>query len=83
MGFSEPKKIAIVDFGASVLLEATQVLASTIIGTQGYMAPEVARGMGQPSSDYYSTGGLLLFVLTSKPPHLLLKNVRCGDWLHC
>lgn len=69
------ESLVIVDFGACASL-GKQDYASTCIGTGGYMAPEVFLGRGCTASDYYSTGGLLIYALTKQHPHSLMKAVR-------
>lgn len=44
--------------------QETFVVASTIVGTYGYMAPEQFRGEARPASDLYSFGATLLFLLS-------------------
>ena len=46
--------------------EDGQGLGSTVVGTYGYMSPEQFRGAAQPSSDLYSLGATLLFLLTGQ-----------------
>src|SRR5262249_20128269 len=49
---------------------ADQTHHGTVLGTPGYMAPEIWRG--EPSSfrsDVYSLGALLYFLCAGRPPH--------------
>jgi serine/threonine protein kinase len=43
-------------------------LGSTIVGTYGFMAPEQFRGAATPSSDLYSLGATLLYLVSGRPP---------------
>jgi len=61
--------VKLLDFGiAKSLDQETSNLTKTgsIVGTVGYIAPELITGDGQPSvrSDIYSLGGVLYFMLT-------------------
>ncbi|MBC7476344.1 MAG: protein kinase, partial [Candidatus Sericytochromatia bacterium] len=47
---------------------------STIIGTQGYMSIDQFEGKAIPSSDIYSLGLTLLYILSHKEPLQLKKN---------
>ena len=43
---------------------AGDTVGTTVIGTDGYTAPEQFRGAGQPASDLYALAGTLLFLLS-------------------
>ncbi len=62
----EDGKIVLVDFGAAN--EYVGTATGTFIGKQCYMAPEQLRGKAQPSSDIYSFGATLHFLLTGCDP---------------
>lgn len=64
--------IMLIDFGAAneFLAEAT----GTLIGKQGYMAPEQIKGKAEPLSDIYSFGGTLYFMLTGQDPEALTPS---------
>ena len=62
-------KVFLVDFGAVAdTYHNTVTGGSTVVGTFGYMAPEQFRGQAFPSTDLYSLGTTLLYLLTKKHP---------------
>ena len=64
-----PDGPVIVDFGA---VAGRALLAGepsgTVVGTFGYMAPELLKGQASPASDLYSLGATLLFAFTGREP---------------
>ena len=66
------KSCRIADFGLAAWNEQTQRLTQTgdIIGTAGYIAPEIIRGKskGDVQSDIYSIGATIYALLTGVPP---------------
>jgi serine/threonine protein kinase len=63
--------IFLVDFGAAGRVVADTLAASTsdtFVGTIGYMPPEQLYGKSLPSSDMYSLGVTMLYILTGKEP---------------
>lgn len=63
----------VTDFGLAKHLEEDSGLTSqgTILGTPSYMSPEQAAGLNSETgttSDVYSLGAILYFLLTGKPP---------------
>jgi serine/threonine protein kinase len=67
------KRIVLIDFGAAkrgwTQLSANPETGGTLIGTQGYSAPEqFTTGEVTPASDMYGVGATLFFLLTSKNP---------------
>ncbi len=63
----------VTDFGLAKKLEGDSELTLTgqVLGTPGFMSPEQAGGKGGmvgPSSDVYSLGALLYFLLTKRAP---------------
>ncbi|NER48046.1 MAG: serine/threonine protein kinase [Symploca sp. SIO1A3] len=62
-------KVFLVDFGAvQNVYRNTLTQGSTVVGSYGYMAPEQFRGQAYPTSDLYSLGATLLFLLTHRSP---------------
>jgi Protein kinase domain len=60
----------VIDFGiAKVMTDGAGSTRSAIVGTPGYIAPEILSG-GAPStaSDVFALGALLVFALTGAPP---------------
>src|SRR5881398_1708363 len=63
------------DFGLAKWLDTSSDLTRTltIFGTPGYIAPEQAKGPEaslKPSTDVYSLGAILFYLLTGRPPFL-------------
>ncbi|MBX3076042.1 serine/threonine protein kinase [Candidatus Obscuribacterales bacterium] len=59
-------KIHLIDFGAANQFLGT--VTGTVVGKQAFISPEQFRGKATPSSDIYSFGGTLYFLLTGKNP---------------
>lgn len=64
----------VIDFGASASTAHSE--DEKIIGTPGYMAPEVQIGKACCESDLFSLGALGLYVLTGVEPYRLIDKVR-------
>jgi tRNA A-37 threonylcarbamoyl transferase component Bud32 len=70
--FDDSGRPALADFGVALSKDATLVLTreSAVVGTPGFVAPEVARGeAASPASDVFSLGATLLYALTGLPPY--------------
>lgn len=66
-------RVRLIDFGIAKALAsmgATGVVRHTMIGTEGYSAPEQYKGDVSPRSDIYSLGATLHHLLTRKDPRL-------------
>ncbi len=66
-------RVRLIDFGIAKALAsmgATGIVRHTMIGTEGYSAPEQYKGDVSPRSDIYSLGATLHHLLTRKDPRL-------------
>ena len=70
----DTNKLFLVDFGAVQDTYHHTVMGSTVVGTYGYMAPEQYRGGAVLSTDLYSLGCTLLFLLIRESPANLPQN---------
>lgn len=61
-------KVRLIDFGIAKIFVSGK--KQTMIGTEGYSAPEQYKGDANPLSDIYSLGATLHHVLTRKDPRL-------------
>ena len=71
----------VMDFGLAKSLQTDSNLTSAgdIMGTPGYMAPEIATGQSStasPAADVYGLGAILYRILTGRPP----IEVASGDF---
>ncbi len=71
----EDNLIHLIDFGAANEFIATAT--GTLIGKQAYIAPEQFRGKPLPSSDIYSLGATMYFLLTGQDPEALSSSNPC------
>lgn len=62
------EQIRLVDFGIAKIFQEGQ--KGTMIGTEGYSAPEQYRGEATPASDVYGVGATLHHILTNRDPRL-------------
>jgi serine/threonine-protein kinase len=87
---SRDQKPVLIDFGAvretmgTVVNSEGHATSSIVIGTPGFMASEQAAGRAIYSSDLYSLGLTMIYLLTGKPPQELDLDPRTGDiaWRH-
>lgn len=63
-------KVRLIDFGIAKIFVQNSNLPQTMIGTEGYSAPEQYRGKASPLSDIYSLGATLHQVVTRNDPRL-------------
>lgn len=61
-------KVRLIDYGIAKVF--VKDLPQTMIGTEGYSAPEQYKGKANPTSDIYSLGATLHHVITRKDPRL-------------
>lgn len=82
----------LIDFGAVKQVMGTQInsqgqtTSTVVIGTPGYMPAEQAAGNPIFSSDLYSLGLTMIFLLTGKSPSDLMSNPQTGELVwheHC
>jgi serine/threonine-protein kinase len=68
---NEPERIEVLDFGiARADAESELTQQGAVLGTPGYMAPEVRAGVpGGVPADVYSFGATLYFAVTGLSPH--------------
>lgn len=73
------------DFGISRVLQFTQDMAQTAVGTPLYVAPEVVKGINYDAkADVWSLGCTFYEILTFTPPFSglnmmdLMENVKLG-----
>ncbi len=66
---TDDDRIMLVDFGIARLLGPT-TQKGTMIGTEGYAAPEQFRGVAEPASDIYALGATLHQLLTNSDPRM-------------
>ncbi len=64
----EHGQLRLVDFGIAKVFHPDQ--KHTMIGTEGYSAPEQYRGEASPASDVYGVGATLHHLLTRRDPRL-------------
>lgn len=77
----------VTDFGIARVLEAEAgvLLASHVVGTPEFMAPEQACGQAEQitvATDVYSLGAILFVLLTGRPPIVQAHGERAQDFLH-
>jgi outer membrane protein assembly factor BamB/tRNA A-37 threonylcarbamoyl transferase component Bud32 len=61
-------RMRLVDFGIAKIFQEGQ--KGTMIGTEGYSAPEQYRGEASPASDVYGVGATIHHILTRRDPRL-------------
>ncbi|MBW4619281.1 MAG: serine/threonine protein kinase [Cyanosarcina radialis HA8281-LM2] len=61
-------EVYLVDFGSVQNFVSVEDGTFTIVGTYGYMPPEQFIGRAVPTSDLYSLGATLIYLLTGKHP---------------
>lgn len=60
--------VRLIDFGIAKIFQSGQ--KGTMIGTEGYSAPEQYKGEATPASDIYAIGATLHHILTRRDPRL-------------
>ncbi|MDY6901867.1 MAG: serine/threonine-protein kinase [Cyanobacteriota bacterium] len=60
--------VYLVDFGSIKTLAASNNQTMTVVGTYGYMSPEHFGGKVIPTSDLYSLGATLIYIVTGTHP---------------
>jgi len=82
-----PDGPVLVDFGIARFAEATTLtLTGTVVGTAGWLAPELLRDdVATEASDVWSLGAVLAYAATGRPPadgsraEVVLRKVLDGD----
>ncbi len=62
------RRVRLIDFGIAKTFQIGQ--PGTMIGTDGYAAPEQYKGLASPSADIYALGATLHHLLTRRDPRL-------------
>lgn len=62
------RRVRLIDFGIAKTFQLGQ--PGTMIGTDGYAAPEQYKGLASPSADLYALGATLHHLLTRRDPRL-------------
>jgi serine/threonine protein kinase len=70
--FRPQGNLAVIDFGAAN--EFIGTATGTVVGKQGYIAPEQFRGKAELKSDIYSLGCTAHFLLTGREPEALMLS---------
>ncbi|MCH9685363.1 MAG: protein kinase [Deltaproteobacteria bacterium] len=73
---SSEGEISLSDFGLAL---HERDFSHDVFGTLAYMAPEQARGLPCFESDLYGVGGLLLYMLTGRPPRKVQSIAELVD----
>ncbi len=69
--------VYLVDFGSVQNLVAIEGGTITVVGTYGYMPPEQFGGRATPTSDLYSLGATIIYLLTgTHPANLPQRDLR-------
>ena len=80
-------KLVLIDFGAvkqirtQIATSPSQMTATIVIGTPGFMPAEQAQGKPRFNSDIYALGMLAIQALTGIPPHQLSEDPDTGEVL--
>lgn len=73
--------IVVVDFGAARTLTAGRTVHdATLVGTPGYMAPELMGGTVSVRSDLFALGATLFHLLSRQGPEELLRPMAPRRW---
>lgn len=60
--------LRLIDFNVAQTLDQSATTTGTVVGKPSYLAPEQFRGEPMPSSDIYSMGATLAYILTGEDP---------------
>jgi serine/threonine protein kinase len=74
-------KVYLIDFGGVLSTsQETEQSTLTFVGTFGYLSPEQFRNQAVPSSDLYSVGATLLFLLSGRDPSSIAQERMRLKW---
>lgn len=82
---TQDREIYLIDFGSVKEISTStrnrfgQTRTMTVVGTDGYMAPEQQRGKPCFASDLYSLGMVAVTALTGVAPHTLPTDPKTGN----
>lgn len=60
--------LRLIDFNVAQTLDQSATTTGTVVGKPSYLAPEQFRGEPMPSSDIYSMGATMAYILTGEDP---------------
>ena len=63
-------RVRLIDFGIAKPFQPNTQVKATLIGTEGYSAPEQYRGEASPASDIFALGATLHHLLTKRDPRV-------------
>ena len=86
---AEDSSLKITDFGLAVLLtpESDRLIDRHLVGTPGYIAPEILNNYEySPAADLWAAGVILFILLSGSPPFYgrthkeIFEKIKAGQW---